>query len=114
MKGVEIAKSLWERKVQVFGNYREVAKKLKKVAVEITRDENLRVIVFGSVVRGDYTPLSDLDILIVSEKASEIPYGVFVSKIEEKMDLFGVEIHFATPELFENRYKRFLDVFEEV
>jgi len=76
--------------------------------------DKVKVVVFGSVVRGDYTPLSDLDILVISKKADKVRYGEVMERVEEKVgELIGVEVHLVTPEIFERWYKKFIDVYEE-
>ncbi len=113
MRGVEIALEIAERKRKLFKNYRGLTMKLKKAFEEILGDE-VKVVVFGSVVRGDYTPLSDLDILVISKKADKVRYGEVMEKVEEKVgELIGVEVHLVTPEIFEKWYKKFIDVYEE-
>ncbi len=116
MKGIDIALEIFKRKNFVFKNYRKIAEKIKKAAKEILRDENVRVIVFGSVVRKTQNPLSDLDVLIVSKKAEKVNYGKVVSKIKKEIgkNLIGIEFHLVTPSIFENWYKRFIDKYEEV
>lgn len=47
-------------------NYREVAKKVGSIVERF--DPEARVYVFGSVVRGNYTAASDIDILVVTTK----------------------------------------------
>ena len=113
MRGVEIALEIAERKRKLFKNYRELAMKLKKAFEEILGDK-VKLVVFGSVVRGDYTPLSDLDILVISKKADKVRYGEVMERVEEKVgELIGVEVHLVTPEIFERWYKKFIDVYEE-
>ena len=116
MKGIDIALEIWKRKEKVFKNYKQIAKKIKSCAKKILRDKNVKVLVFGSVVKGNYNPLSDLDILIISEKCDKIKYGEFVNKIKKtiKKDLIGVEFHLATPKIFEKWYKRFIDEYYEI
>lgn len=116
MKGLDIALEIAKRKMKVFKNYKEIARKIKEVAREVLKDKEARVIVFGSVVKGKQNPLSDLDILIITEKANKIDYGKTVTEIEKKVkkDLIGVEFHIVTKEIFENWYKKFLDKYEEV
>ncbi len=46
-------------------NWRELAKKIKEVVLRIIPDAE--VYVFGSVVRGEFTAASDLDVLVVSD-----------------------------------------------
>ena len=111
MKGVNIAIKIAKRKKRLFENYEKIGREMKKVLEKILGE--VRVIIFGSVVKGDYTPLSDLDILIVTEK--NVNYGELIEKIEEELgDLTGVEIHLVTPEVFERWYKKFLNAYVEV
>ncbi|MEM5811929.1 MAG: nucleotidyltransferase domain-containing protein [Candidatus Aenigmatarchaeota archaeon] len=116
MKGIDIALEIAERKRKLFKNYKEIARKIKESAKKVLKDDEARVIIFGSVIKGKQTPLSDLDILIITEKANKIDYGKTVTEIKErvKKDLIGVEFHIVTKEVFENWYKRFLDKYEEV
>ena len=69
-----------------------------------------RVIVFGSVVKGKQTPLSDLDILIVSDEINENEHAKLCVEIKEMLqDPFApIEFHFASSKSFENWYKNFL------
>ncbi len=114
MKGVEIAAEIAELKRRIFENYREVAARLKRAFSEVLGDD-VRVIVFGSVVRGDFTPLSDLDVLVISERTGSVRYGEIIEKVEEKVgDLVGVEVHLVSPEVFERWYRKFLDAYIEI
>jgi predicted nucleotidyltransferase len=105
-----------QRKEEIFRNYREYGRRLKEAFREVLGDGGVRVIIFGSVVRGNYSPLSDLDVLVVSRRAGEVRYGEAVERVEEKLGerLVGVEFHLVTPEVFEGWYRKFLDVYEEV
>lgn len=114
MKGINIALKIMKTKRNLFKNYMKVARELK-VAFSEVLGEDVKVIVFGSVVRGDSTPLSDLDVLVVSRKADCVRYSDVVDAVEEKIgEMLGVEIHFVTPDVFEKWYRKFLDVFVEV
>ncbi|ADC65393.1 DNA polymerase beta domain protein region [Ferroglobus placidus DSM 10642] len=114
MKGIDIALKIAEKKRKIFENYRELAVKLKKAFREVLEDDDVRVIVFGSVVRGDYSILSDLDVLVVSEKADKVRYGEVLEEVERIVgQLVGVEIHLVTPEVFEKWYRKFIDSYEE-
>ncbi|MGJ8454505.1 nucleotidyltransferase domain-containing protein [Pseudothermotoga sp. U03pept] len=64
-----ISKEIWEARKKYFEDYLRWGKSIKKIASEML-GEDVRVIIFGSTVRGDWTPSSDIDILIVSEKLS--------------------------------------------
>ncbi len=86
MKGVEIAKEIFERKREIFENYREYARLIKKALGEILKNEPFKVIVFGSMPKKKYTPLSDLDILIITERDNEkINYGKLVEEVEKRV-----------------------------
>jgi len=85
------------------------AKKIKKNAIKIL-GKDIKVYLFGSIVKNNFTFNSDIDILIVSEK---------IKKIKNRSNLrlrllknIGIdspfEIHFATPEIYENWYKKFI------
>jgi len=74
-----------------------------------------RVILFGSVARGNYRVDSDIDVLIITEKGKTIwDKAQISSKIKEKIG-FGdpLELHVVTRKEYEEWYKRFIDVYEE-
>lgn len=116
MKAINIAKKSFERRIKVFKNYEKIAKKIKMIAKKILKDSNLKVIVFGSVVRGSYSPLSDLDILIITKKANKIKYGKFILQIKKQLgeEVNCIEFHLVTPQIFESWYKKFIDVYKEI
>jgi predicted nucleotidyltransferase len=113
MKAIDIALLTYLHKKKYFDNYLEIAKKIKEF-ISKKYDENARVLVFGSVPKGTYTPLSDLDILIIIDKIKE--YAKAVVEIKDHLnDFFApIEFHFATNETFNRWYKRFLDYYIEV
>jgi predicted nucleotidyltransferase len=59
-------------------NRDEVIYRLKKAAKDFAekRNEILKVVLFGSLVKGDYTPYSDADILIIINDKAEIPVKI--------------------------------------
>jgi predicted nucleotidyltransferase len=115
-KPIDIAISSYLKRKKYFENYLKICKKIKNVVNKIVKDKNLKVIVFGSVVKKTYTPLSDLDILIVSDKIKRDEYAAIRVKIKESLKDFGapIELHFANSETFEKWYKKFLDKYVEV
>jgi predicted nucleotidyltransferase len=97
-----------ERKKKYFQNYLIFAKRIKKKATRILN--NPTVLVFGSVIRKEYLPNSDIDILVISP---DIPDDLFEKtkiKIELTKDFdTGIfEIHLATHKMYENWYKNFI------
>ena len=118
VKPIDIALASYLHKKRYFENYRKIGKKVKKIASKILKDKKLRVIIFGSVMRGDFTPLSDLDMLIISDKVKRESKELAKLRVKLKEglgDFFApIEFHVVTPEIFEAWYKKFLDVYEEI
>lgn len=85
-------------------NYRHVARKVKEIVSSI--DPEARVFVFGSVVKGEYTASSDIDILIVSEK-QDLKYDIMV-RVYKEVEA-PVELHVVSPEQFSSWYLRFIE-----
>jgi predicted nucleotidyltransferase len=83
---------------------------IKKRARKILGNDT-KVYLFGSFLKGNFGPNSDIDILVVSPKApieagkkSEIL--VYLKRGFSAYNPF--EIHLATPKIFENWYKKFI------
>jgi hypothetical protein len=99
-----------KKREKYFENYLEYAKKIKERAREILGE--VKVFVFGSVLKGDYHPvLSDIDILIVSPKAPKdaSEKSKIKIKILSEFELGNpFEIHLVTPEDYEDWYSRFI------
>jgi hypothetical protein len=118
MKAIDIALESFKHREKYILNYEKIAKKIKRVAIEFFKDKNVKVIVFGSVVKKTYTPLSDIDILIVSDKAKLTleELATIRLKIKESLKDFSppIEIHVANRERFERWYKKFLDFYKEI
>lgn len=91
-----------------FQNYIFHAREIKRIVGNFFTDA--KVLIFGSAVRQEYRPGSDIDILIISP---EIPGDLFGQaelkvKIKEKFPGAPFEIHLVTPEEYENWYKGFI------
>lgn len=65
-----ILKEIWEEKKKFFENIDFYGKKIKRVSQEIL-GKNIRVILFGSIVKGNWGLNSDIDVLIISENLPE-------------------------------------------
>jgi predicted nucleotidyltransferase len=90
-------------------NYQEVLKQLKILVRGI--DPEARIIFFGSVLRGDYTASSDIDIIVIPSVMAfkdKITLAVWRS-----LDA-PVELHIITKEQFEEWYLRFIDMYKEI
>lgn len=94
-------------------NYREVAASVKKIIKEDYRDA--RVFVFGSVVRGDYTASSDIDILVVSDEVDRESMARLKTKVLRRIGLaVPIEIHATMQREFDGWYLRFIAKLVEV
>lgn len=92
------------RVLEYLKNFKEVAEKVKEIARTI--DPKIKVFVFGSVIRGRYTALSDIDILIIVESLNK-KYDI-MAEVYKEIEA-PIELHVITKELFEKWYKKFID-----
>lgn len=91
-----------------FQDYIFYAKEIKKIVKKILVDA--KILIFGSVVRQDLHPDSDIDILIISSK---IPDDLFEQaeikiKIKNEFPDAPFEFHLVTPQQYEYWYKHFI------
>jgi len=93
-------------------NYRDIARKVKKIVRE--RCGDARILVFGSVVEGKVTALSDIDILVICDLDRD-------ERVRLKSEIYRrlgydlpVELHIASEKEFQGWYRRFIGKFEEV
>jgi predicted nucleotidyltransferase len=89
-------------------NYMSYVKIIKEKAKKLLNDAE--VYVFGSIVRGNYNPMSDVDVMIVSEKIPDniIEQAKIKAKILEDFEPGIFQIHLVKPFEYENWYKRFV------
>lgn len=104
-----------KRAEKYFHNSLFYAKEIKNMLQKSLPD--VKVLIFGSAMRGDYQVSSDIDILVIS---SGIPKNLFTQaeiklKIKNQFPDAPFEIHLITPKEYKNWYKRFIkDEFKEV
>jgi predicted nucleotidyltransferase len=97
-----------------YENVNHYANKIKALVRKY--DPSARVILFGSYVRGNMRPDSDIDVLLITRLASDAKERVRL-RIEIKRtigDLTPFEIHIVTEEEYENWYKKFIDQHIEI
>jgi predicted nucleotidyltransferase len=95
----------------------DVMKYLKRIKdVCKTFDPKCRVIVFGSYIRGDMKPDSDIDVLVITDNARDAQYrGKLYVAIARDIGLITpFEIHIITSKEYEDWYKKFIDVQQEI
>lgn len=105
----------WLRRIEVLRNAKAYVKRIKEICVSEI-DPDCRVILFGSVAKGTYRIDSDVDVLIITDKATDAwSKAKIASIVHEKLGIYDpLELHVITVSEFENWYKRFIDVYEEV
>ena len=110
-----ILKKTQQRNRKYFDNYLKYGEEIKEKAQELLG--SVRVLMFGSVVKGEARPTSDIDVLIISEalpqEASQ--KAKIRTKIKSEIDPFSpFQLHLVTPEEFNGWYKNFIDEFKEI
>ncbi|ADX84986.1 nucleotidyltransferase domain-containing protein [Saccharolobus islandicus] len=110
----EYLKKKWDERKEFLNNARRYVKLIKEICVKKV-DSECRVILFGSVARGNYRDDSDVDVLIITDKAESIWDKVNIEVIIERELNIGdpFEFHIVTNSEYENWYKKFIDVYEE-
>ena len=103
-----------EKRKEYFANFVKYAEKVKEVVKRL--DPDARVIIFGSVVRGNVRPDSDIDLLIITRIAENL-YERIKLRIRI-MEILGeespFELHIVSVEEYENWYRKFIDQFIEL
>jgi len=92
-------------------NYMETATRVKGMVDGFWR--GAKVYVFGSVLEGKQTAMSDIDILIVMDGVSREETYKVEATVYKAIDA-PVELHVASSEEFEHWHKRFIHRLKEV
>jgi len=106
----EIKSELVKEKEKYFKNYLYWCKKIKKKAREILKDD-VRVLIFGSIVKRLWGPNSDIDVLIISKNLKKDWFENTPVKLEIKksVGLFSpFQIHLITPQEYKKWYRKFI------
>ncbi|ADI32027.1 nucleotidyltransferase domain-containing protein [Staphylothermus hellenicus] len=114
-------KTLVDLEIERAGEWRKYFEKtffyLEKIKSIIKKhDPNARVLLFGSYVRGELRPDSDIDVLIITilgrDSSQRMKLRVEIAR--EIGDVTPFEIHIVSPEEYEEWYKKFIDEYFEV
>lgn len=106
---VDIILPIHKKKEMYFRNYKSYCQEIKKIAKCSLKE--VRVLVFGSVVKDKHTPSSDIDVLIISNNLPEEfeEREKVKTNIKSKIDPFSpFQLHLATPKEFKEWYENFL------
>jgi len=98
-----LSKRYENRVLDYLQNYLNVGYEVKKILQQI--DPDARVFLFGSVVRGRYTALSDIDVLVVTEKIDAKPR--MLVEVYKSIEA-PVQLHVTTNEKFAGWYLKFI------
>ncbi len=98
-----MSKRYENRLLEYLKNYLDVGIEVKKILRQI--DPDVRVYIFGSAVRGQYTALSDIDILVVTDRLDK-KYDMVV-EVYRRIEA-PVQLHVTGQEKFINWYLRFI------
>ena len=110
MKYIDILIERQKVRQRYIKNVKKYLQLIKRRAKKILGNDT-KVYLFGSFLKGKFGPNSDIDVLVVSPKVPE--------RVSEKSEILiylkrgfsfyhPFEIHLATPEIFENWYKKFI------
>ena len=107
---IEILIDEVRRRRRYFDRALDYAREIGRIASELLGDEGVEVYLFGSFAEGRHTPSSDIDILVVSEKAPRTAGGraEIIGAILRRIGLDSpFEIHLIGPDEL-NWYERFI------
>ena len=103
-----------EERRRYFRDFIKYAEKVKEIVKQ--SDPDARIMLFGSAVKGELRPDSDIDLLIITDIAEKLD-----ERIKLRMEIVKIlgegspfEIHIITDEEYENWYRKFIDRFLEL
>jgi len=89
--------------------YKEYAKIIKEEAKKFFKNNFVSLVIFGSTVKGNIKPLSDIDIAVILNKSvDEFQRAKFRTIINRKFGINPFEIHIIDKEMWEKWYKNFV------
>ena len=98
-----------EERKKYFRDFIKYAEKVKEIVKQ--GDPDARIMLFGSAVKGELRPDSDVDLLIITDIAEKLD-----ERIKLRMEMVKIlgkgspfEIHIITDEEYENWYRKFID-----
>ncbi len=106
---IDLQRELIESYQKYRKDYLKYARKIKEIAEEFFKENLLKVIVFGSTVKGNFKPWSDIDVaIILKERVNEIEIAKFIGKINKLFGIHPFEIHVIPLKFWEEWYSKFI------
>ena len=100
------------RRMRCLEGWLEAARHAKRIITGLY--PNARVLVFGSVVRGEATAMSDLDLLVIVDKRETKREAEARASVWRELPDCPIQLHFATERELRDWYMRFIDKLVEV
>lgn len=110
-RGFDLYLEFGEKRLEQLKNYKTIVREVKKIIEKFIGEVD--VYVFGSVVEGEATASSDIDILVIVDNISLEEVYKLKTIIYKSVDA-PIELHIITSREFENWYKRFINKLEKV
>ncbi|BBL45832.1 DNA polymerase subunit beta [Nanobdella aerobiophila] len=89
--------------------------RLKEIINNYFKDKLYKIIIFGSYIKGNMHPLSDIDIaIILKENIDEEERMKFYKLINKEFGLNPFEFHIISIDQWEEWYKKFIDEYKEL
>jgi len=96
------------RRLSYLKNYLEAARRVKELVK--SRWPEAETYVFGSVIKGEYTTSSDIDILVILDREpSPDEVADMRANVYMAMPDAPIELHIVSRRKFKNWYARFID-----
>ena len=97
-----------DRKTEYFRDYMKYVKIIAQRIKYFLKDA--KIIIFGSVVKGNFHKRSDIDILAISNQLPDSLQEQAKIKLEvlKDFDVHPFEIHLTTPQIYQNWFKNFI------
>jgi predicted nucleotidyltransferase len=111
----KLLKMIYEERREILTHIESYLKEIKNAVLE--KDPQAKILLYGSFVRGNFRPDSDIDILIISDNYGDDPYkyAEMVGHIRSKIKNYSLfEFHIVKKKTYLDWYSKFIDVYKEL
>jgi len=104
---------LLKKRAQERKHYLDNLDKYLKIVKEFFEEKlgEIEIYLFGSILRDDFGPNSDIDILVISKNTPAFSYerSKLIAELKRKIGFVNpFEIHIITPDEYEEWYSKFI------